>query len=216
MRIIDASDPSNPISLTSVPLHNISFDLTVASPFAYVANYSEGVAVFNVSNVSAASLLGIYDLPRDSYGVTSSGNFVLSASFEAGLLILCFTPDAALISHTIPPRLAPGQSVGVGITFHNSGCTTWENGSPFTLAVLDDPCSLFGGLSRISVLPGIQVGPDQTYQFLANLTAPNTERVCTVSLQMIDESVENFGPVVNASVEIRELPNVAKTWTIYE
>ncbi len=122
--------------------------------------------------------------------------------------------SAAPISQTIPPRLVPSESMGVGVTFQNLGNTTWCGESSFTLNVVDDTCSMTG-LTAIPVQKGEIVTSGQRYQFIFQVTAPPIETRCFLVFAMADGNTQ-FGGTLTSVIDIILPVNSALDWAAYE
>ncbi len=152
---------------------------------------------------------------------------LVSASFE----IVPALNDAQFVDSTIPPTFPLGKTLGIGITVRNKGNTFWSSDDRYALAVLEDPCSLFGGQSAIPVSPGTFVGSNENYQFVVFVTAPGTGQDCAVTLKMVQLSQEDslqrktispqgsdalFGPPILLNFHVAQPPNAIGNWSLYE
>jgi len=122
--------------------------------------------------------------------------------------------DATAASHTIPSRLAPGQSVLAGATFTNKSNVAWCGGSSVSLKVLNDSCSMVGA-TEIAIEPGQSIAPNAQYQFVFPITAPLSSGHCTLQFRMSDQGIE-FGGTLSAELDIVPAVNAIRNWTDYE
>ncbi len=134
--------------------------------------------------------------------------------FQASVNVVTAVNDASALGHTIPALLAPGSSLGVGVTFKNTGNTVWYGGSTFALKVLQDTCSMIG-LAEIPIQVDQITTPNQVYQFIFQLTAPPTEGPCTLQFSMTDSGTV-FGETQTVNLTIAIPPNAARGWENYE
>ena len=136
-------------------------------------------------------------------------------SFNIALNVIDPLQDATFVSTTIPARLPLGASIGVGVTYHNTGNTYWSSEDNDVLAVLDDGCPLFGS-GTFDLAPDSRIAPGEYYQFVMPITAPSTEGSCEVTLQMAKHYVAVFGQSFTRTVIIAPPPNAAYDWTEYQ
>ncbi len=144
---------------------------------------------------------------------SGEGNFGQSSQVPIG--IVSAVNDAVFVSHTIPPRIRSGTGFGVGITVKNTGNTTWTADQLFALAVTEDGCSLFGS-SRMELAPEVAIGPNQPYQFIAQINTPAQAGLCSVRLRPVEGSTNFFGEELVLPIEVFIPANGAQDWSAYE
>jgi hypothetical protein len=121
--------------------------------------------------------------------------------------------DATPVSNTVPLTMAPGQSLGVGITFKNTGNTTWL-GPNYALSVRSDTRGLFN-TTRMEVPSWDAVVPNKSEQFIGYITAPLTLGPCIVTLRPVEGDTA-FGTALTLNVSVVTPPNAAEDWRFYE
>jgi hypothetical protein len=94
LRILDMSNPSAPVSLSSVLVPDIVAGVYVAGNYAYVADRKAGLRIIDVSNPSAPFEAGFYNTPGDAMGVCTSGNYAYVADYGSGLRIINISDPA--------------------------------------------------------------------------------------------------------------------------
>lgn len=62
-----------------------SYDVSISSGYAYVANRSGGLGVADVSTPTAPLYVGRFDTPGLAYGLDVAGGYVYLADGEAGM-----------------------------------------------------------------------------------------------------------------------------------
>ncbi len=84
--ILDISDPINPVEIGSI--EGRTKDVFISGDFLYLAQYGNGVKVFDISDSSAPVEFGSYNTSGSSFGIHVSDNKIYVADYEAGLYIL--------------------------------------------------------------------------------------------------------------------------------
>jgi hypothetical protein len=128
-----------------------------------------------------------------------------------------------LVSHTIPSIMHAGQSLFVGLTWRNLGEGPWstlcfDHGLALTFddcgMVLGDPPILLPMLGDAATPPG------QTYQFIAQLRAPDAPGPCVLRWRMNEPapltSTLSFGAEAEITLQVVIPPNAAPNWEAYE
>jgi hypothetical protein len=127
--------------------------------------------------------------------------------------------DALYLGNTVPPRLSPGESVGVGIWVRNTGNTHWiadgADGYQYRLARVTDPDGLLQS-DGILIAHGKTVAKGEAYQFIGQITAPLAAGEYGIELQMADPVDGGFGPVMELMVRVEPPPNSAREWSLYD
>lgn len=86
--VIDVSNPSNPQRLGRRLISTQVYDIAVAGNYAYIANGSTGVLVYNISNPAAITSVTTYNTPGTASGLALEGQRLYVADGSNGLLIL--------------------------------------------------------------------------------------------------------------------------------
>ena len=75
--VLDISDPAAPSELCRLVTAGLVKDIQLSNNYAYVADYSNGLVIVNISNKAAPTLAGSYGTLGDALGVDVSGNYGL-------------------------------------------------------------------------------------------------------------------------------------------
>lgn len=86
LKIVDISDPFNPVKVGSFDTNGIAYGVAVKGNYAYLADGPEGVLRFDISNRSAPSLQGSYDTGR-AEALAIKGDYLYVAGYYKGLEI---------------------------------------------------------------------------------------------------------------------------------
>ncbi len=166
-------------------------------------------------------------LSRPLSGLQSAGNYQLNGRVPVFGNILPPSPtpcpaqnespvdESAFIANTLPQHVSPNLAFQIGITIHNLGNTGWCGPSGYSLAVLDDPCGLFGGATSIPLPTDSFVSPGEYFQFISSITAPAGLGPCTAHLQMKRNGAA-FGALIEIDTLITEPTNRVEKWMDYE
>jgi hypothetical protein len=90
LHLIDVSDVSNPSIINSITIIDYVNDIDVVGNYAYVANFSRGLRIYDISNPYTMGEVGYYDSPYWSFGVTVVDNHAY-LSEDQGLSIIDVT-----------------------------------------------------------------------------------------------------------------------------
>jgi len=85
LRVIDISNPANPVSAASFDLPDDSRAVVTAGNHAYVANDSEGLRVIDITDPTSPALVGTCDPPGAAWGVAVDGDHAYVAGRFQGL-----------------------------------------------------------------------------------------------------------------------------------
>ena len=88
LRIVDVSDPGAPFELSYFDTVDLARNVCVAGPFAYVADYGDGVIVVDVSNPEFPFQTGYYDTGGRALDVDVLNDKVLVADDRNGVALL--------------------------------------------------------------------------------------------------------------------------------
>ena len=146
------------------------------------------------------------------------GMVAFGPTLLADIQVVDAVDNSAFAGSSLPAKLPPGAMIGIGITLRNSGTTIWSAvpGAGYSLKILDDPCGIFGGVATLSILANATVPTNQNYQFVSQITAPQSIGPCTATTQMNQDQAGTFGEVVHLSFVVAPPPNEVKDWTIFE
>jgi hypothetical protein len=79
LRVIDVSDPDNPVQRGYCETPGDAFDVALAGDYAYVADWDAGVSVIDVSDPTNPQVVGQYDTPGLAMGVAVCGAYAYLA-----------------------------------------------------------------------------------------------------------------------------------------
>ncbi|NGX43392.1 MAG: hypothetical protein K940chlam7_01689, partial [Chlamydiae bacterium] len=101
--------------------------VAVSGSYAYVADWTSGLQIIDISNVANLTLAGSYDTPGNAYDIALSGNYAYVADYTAGLLQIID------ISNVANPTLAgsydtPSEAFGVVLSGNYAFVTDWGSG----------------------------------------------------------------------------------------
>jgi len=130
----------------------------------------------------STAMWGVYKGICDYFGTTPTYGFYSSE----------------LVSHTIPSQMNAGQTYSVSVTFRNKG-VLWSNKWGFKLGAVGDSDPF---TSQTRHLLSSEVGPNDTYTFTFNLTAPTTPGTYTTDWRMLREGVTWFGATCSVNVNV--------------
>lgn len=171
-------------------------------------SYSFGSTLIGPASAGSCSL---------SLRMKNSETGVFGPSFETTIDVIPAQNGAVAMSSTMPPKIPPGSKIGIGISFLNSGNTTWSAEGNYSLSVIEDACSILGGPgTRIPIEPGILVTKNLPYQFLTTITAPISTGSCSVKVRMAEQGLGAFGDTMTLSTSIESPPNSTRSWDEYD
>lgn len=130
----------------------------------------------------SAAMWGIYKGICNYFGTTPTWDFY----------------SDELVSHDLPTSMAPGETRTVHITFRNKG-VLWTEAKQIRLGAVGDS-DPFTAATR-QYISG-EVGPNETYTFTFNLTAPTTPGVYTTDWRMVRDGVTWFGATASSNVTV--------------
>jgi len=127
-------------------------------------------------------------------------NFVGSGSYTSNNVLSCaLVDDAAIVSHTIPAQLTPGQQLNVGITVRNAGTTTWT-ADFYKLGAVEDSDPF--AATRHLLNAGETVAPGAQRTFTIPFVAPFSTGMYTTDWRMVRDGVAWFGETLTRQVEV--------------
>ncbi len=118
-----------------------------------------------------------------------------------------FPSEAAVfVRHAVPARISAGTRLPAEAIVLNAGTRTWLEASGDALAAVRDDCGLLGKEgTRIRVIEPVRRG--ETRDFAFDLIAPQTPRLCALTLQMSRDGGSFGNPL---SVEVEVLASLAR------
>jgi hypothetical protein len=88
LRIVNVSDPSNPVEIGFCSTPNIALGVAVSGSYAYVAAHSAGLRVIDVSDPSNPVEVGHCDTPGNALNVVVSGTYAYVANSVQGVRVV--------------------------------------------------------------------------------------------------------------------------------
>ena len=117
LRIVDVSDPHNPIVSGSIRIPGdveIPWDVKVIEDYAYVADGAEGLQIVNITDPVHPVVVGSYDTPGNATGVFVSDDYAFIADHSNGVQLV------NVLDPTNPTFLSEcdtdGQALGIYAT----------------------------------------------------------------------------------------------------
>jgi len=113
--------------------------------------------------------------------------------YSSNVSISVTTPPngSSYISQSVPSSLTPGQTASVSVTMKNTGGTTWSPGAGYKLGSQNSQDNTTWGSARQYL--NTNVGPNGSYTFPFNITAPSSPGTYNFQWRMLQEGVEWFG-----------------------
>ncbi len=130
----------------------------------------------------SVSMWGIYKGICDYFGDTPTWGFY----------------SDELVSNTIPSTMNTGETKSVSVTFRNRG-VLWTNARAYKLGAVGDS-DPFTATTR-QLISG-EVGPNTTYTFTFNLTAPSTPGTYTTDWRMVRDGYTWFGATCSKAITV--------------
>jgi len=206
-------------------LEPISFPTGAGSRFAAMDfNPDDGVAYGIVLDPLNGASLGFLDVVSGAAGIIGP----TTPGMDALAFLCCpMTPtpipsptpfdDAIYISDSLPAKIPIGAAFGFGVIMKNTGNTTWTTENGHLLGLVSDPCVVLP-TNRFPVREGDAVAPNETYQFLLYLTAPQSPGACSITMRMYQEGGAGlFGDLVSINLNVvGPPPNMARDWEAFE
>ena len=124
------------------------------------------------------------------------------ASDRASLLASTPKNAAAVVRHTVPDQMIPGQAVQVQIVLRNTGTDPWAASSHF-LAGSSIGCAI---PSRVELAPGVSIGPGKEAAFSFTIVAPSTPGHYALSWRMTQQGPSPFGQAISVQVKVGNEP----------
>lgn len=177
--------------------------VTVSGNRAYVADFSAGMEIIDVSDPSNPVLLGQYDSPGYAWGVAIAGNFAYLADEATGLIVLDVSDPSG------PERIGGYNTSGSAFSVSLVGSLAYVADGEAGLIILDVSTPATPHRVGSLRLPGEvrQVVVSGNYAYLADRTLDGTDWSIG-ALHVIDVS-DPTAPTLAASFATR-----GQTWTL--
>jgi hypothetical protein len=133
----------------------------VSGDYAYIADYSSGLQIIDISTPSSPSLAGTYDTPGSARGVYASGDYAYVADYNSGLQIIDIsTPSSPSLVGTYNTS---GYAYGVYVSGNYAYVADYESGLQIIdISTLSSP-SLAGTYNTSGSANGVYVSGDYAY-----------------------------------------------------
>jgi hypothetical protein len=112
VRVVDISAPATPVLVGTLNTENPR-GVTVVGDRAHVADGSTGLRIFDITNPTAATQLGVYDTPGSAEAVFVAGDHAFVADGDSGLVILDITNVASPVLVGLHVATDPARDVEV-------------------------------------------------------------------------------------------------------
>jgi hypothetical protein len=152
LRVVDVSDPSNPVEVGFYPTPNVANGVAASGDYAYVAANTAGLRVVDVSDPSNPVEVGFCDTPGQSCGVAVSAGHAYVADWGAGLRVV----DVSIPSNPVEigfldtPSNACGVALSCGFAYvaaHDAGLRVLDisdPSNPIEVGYYDTPGYAYG------------------------------------------------------------------------
>ncbi|GEM_PF-5436474 len=82
LKIIDISNPDNPVLSGTFPIINSSYDLFLQGNYAFVATYNQGIRIIDISDPTSPVETGYYITPGHAFGIAVNGTIAYVGNGE--------------------------------------------------------------------------------------------------------------------------------------
>ena len=178
MHILDATDPVNPVLVTSVPFTDFPREIVYNNGYAYLAARAGGCTIFDVEPPATSSIVNTVTTGDICVGMTIDGTYAYASSGGVGLQIIDIsTPETASIIKTIDVLdFANHSEVSGGYAFVGT------NGSGSKVVDVDPPAaaSIVNTIGTTLFLTTGVINGDRLYaggpagMIISNITDPLT------------------------------------------
>jgi tripartite motif-containing protein 71 len=159
--------------------------------------------------MTAPSTPAVY---HPSYRMVWDGHQWFGSTLVKTVTVAAVTPNAVVVSNTIPSSMVAGQSYPVSITMQNTGNVNWTAAELFRLGAVggsSGDAAKFG-VQRVNITPGTIVQPGQSYTFSFTMVAPGTAGTYNPSYQMVWDGHQWFGGILTKTIVVSAItPNAA-------
>lgn len=114
------------------------------------------------------------------------------------------TPNASIVSQTLPTAMNGGDTISTSVTVRNTGSMPWNSTNGIALGCVgyDSTTPDQFKVMRMNLSSGTTVLPGETYTFTFNMRAPYTPETLQPQYRMVWTGKQWFGEYVNGSVAI--------------
>jgi hypothetical protein len=146
--ILDASDPTSPTTVNSIPFSGFPREIKESGGYAYLAAHTGGLVVLNVDPPASASVVATVPVSGDSWGVDVSGAYAYVATRSNALDIIDIDPpeSASIVKTVDMPSNAYDVSVAGDYAYvadYNAGVQIVDINSPASASIVKTVSSPF-------------------------------------------------------------------------
>ncbi|HWN82202.1 MAG TPA: hypothetical protein VNM87_08920, partial [Candidatus Udaeobacter sp.] len=103
LQIVDISNPSAPVLVGGIDLHDRAYAVAVNGSYAYVAAFHSGLQIVDISNPTTPVVAAVHNTPNEALGVALLGNLACVADGNSGLQIVNVSnPHAPQLVGAVP------------------------------------------------------------------------------------------------------------------
>ena len=178
-RVVDVSDLSNPtlVRTFTTGLRTIDHNLMVRGDFVFEANYTSGLRVFNIAQISGIFEAGYFDTYPYNNGLSFNGAWGVFADFPSGVVIVSdiqnglfvfdvSEAEAALCPFVESPGFAANWAAKPRYLSIRTSNFSQRTALRVTLANLPAPFEAFNGTAMWVAAPELLPNPKNTSQLL--------------------------------------------------
>jgi len=155
--------------------------------------------------VGSSAAIYVWPLPVGSTAPASVNNWPMFKhdSARSGNLDQVRPNNAAVVRHTIPAILAPGQGKQVQVVLQNTGANTWSSTQSYRLGVSGP---VFNSPERIDLPGNVSVTSGASVTFTFSIVAPSTYGYYPLSVRMVRDGVGAFGSQIALNIKVGNQP----------
>ena len=111
--------------------------------------------------------------------------------------------NSSVVSISAPSTVNAGAAFSATVTMNNSGTKAWTaDGTPHGLGSQSPQDNTTWGFTRVGLPGGTAVNPGQNVTFTINATAPSTPGSYAFDWKMVEDGVQWFGPIAQATINV--------------
>lgn len=111
--------------------------------------------------------------------------------------------DAAVVQHSIPSVMAPGQRMQVQVSYRNTGANAWSGAQSYHLGVSG---SAFGAPGQVELPSGVSMASGGSATLAFYIVAPSTPGYYPLSVRMARGGVGAFGAQIALNIKVSNQP----------
>ncbi|MDB6028121.1 MAG: hypothetical protein JWM68_4344, partial [Verrucomicrobiales bacterium] len=111
--------------------------------------------------------------------------------------------NSSTVSVSAPATVNAGAAFSATVTMNNSGTKAWvADATPHGLGSQSPQDNTTWGFTRVGLPGGTTVNPGQNAAFVINATAPATPGTYAFDWKMVEDGVQWFGPIAQATITV--------------